>query len=274
VKVTGRAHVPASGVGAVVLNVTATNTTAATYVTAWPTGAPLPTASSLNPGPGQTVAIQVFARVGVGGQVSFFNFAGSVDLAVDVVGWFPIDYGATLPSETHRGSGSAVFNIRWPASQPAILTYSEASPDEFELTGFDATNHQTDLSVLNFGPAAGTVGLNFSFGPGTTKIQIQSQGSWSVTIRPLARAPAFNRSVSGAGEGVVIYVGRATRIGITNNPPQPSFEGLDVTGYFNDGDFDIVISRSHGSGTSFGVVPDGPVVLTVEATGAWSIRGG
>ena len=31
----------------------------------------------------------VIAKVGDGGQISLFNFAGSVDLIVDVLGWFP-----------------------------------------------------------------------------------------------------------------------------------------------------------------------------------------
>src|SRR5438552_3941053 len=54
VKVTGVGGVPASGVAAVVVNVTATNPTESTYVTVWPTGATRPTASNLNVEAGQS----------------------------------------------------------------------------------------------------------------------------------------------------------------------------------------------------------------------------
>ncbi len=89
VTVLDRAGVPASGVGAVALNVTATDSTTASFVTVWPTGVDRPTASNLNFVPGQTVPNMVIAKVGVGGQVSIYNNTGSVDVVVDVLGWFP-----------------------------------------------------------------------------------------------------------------------------------------------------------------------------------------
>ena len=65
--VTGRGGVPASGVGAVALNVTVTNPTAPSFLTVWPTGDTAPLASNLNYLPGQTVPNLVIAKVGTGG---------------------------------------------------------------------------------------------------------------------------------------------------------------------------------------------------------------
>jgi hypothetical protein len=87
--VAGRGGLPASGVGAVILNVTVTNPTAPGYISAWPTGQTRPLASNLNFDPAQTVANLVVAGVGSGGQVSLFNSAGSTQLIADVSGWFP-----------------------------------------------------------------------------------------------------------------------------------------------------------------------------------------
>jgi hypothetical protein len=87
--VQGRAGLPNSGVGAVVLNVTVTEPTAPSFVTAYPAGSPLPIASNLNFVPGQTVANLVVAKVGSNGQVSLYNLAGSTHLVADIVGWFP-----------------------------------------------------------------------------------------------------------------------------------------------------------------------------------------
>jgi len=69
----GRAGVPLSGVGAVVLNVTATDAQSSGYVTVFLGGAARPLASSLNFGAGATVANVVVAKVGVGGVVSLWN---------------------------------------------------------------------------------------------------------------------------------------------------------------------------------------------------------
>jgi hypothetical protein len=87
-QVTGRGGLPTSGVSAVVLNVTATNPTAGSYVTVYPEGAAQPLASNLNVVARATVPNRVIVKVGTGGFVDFFNFAGSVDLVADVGGWF------------------------------------------------------------------------------------------------------------------------------------------------------------------------------------------
>jgi hypothetical protein len=86
--VLGRGGVPATGVGAVVLNVTATNPTAASYLTVWPSGSAKPLASNLNYVSDETIPNLVIAKVGTNGQVSLYNGIGSTDVIADVVGWF------------------------------------------------------------------------------------------------------------------------------------------------------------------------------------------
>jgi len=103
--IAGRGGVPATGAGAVALNVTATNPTTATYITAWPAGATRPTASNLNLGPGQTVPNMVMVKLGTGGKISLYNNGGSTDLIVDVLGWFPLD---SVPPATSLISVAAV----------------------------------------------------------------------------------------------------------------------------------------------------------------------
>ena len=88
VPVLGRGGVPAAGVAAVALNLTATNASTATYLTAFPTGGTPPATSSLNLAAGQTVANRVIAAIGTGGKVSVYNGGGWLDVVVDVGGWF------------------------------------------------------------------------------------------------------------------------------------------------------------------------------------------
>ncbi len=87
VPVAGVGAVPADGVYAAVINVTATNTTAPSYLTIYPAGIPQPLASSLNWTAGQTVPNLVEVAVGPGGQVKVFNAAGSADVIIDVEGY-------------------------------------------------------------------------------------------------------------------------------------------------------------------------------------------
>jgi hypothetical protein len=91
--VANRGGLPASGIGAVVLNVTVVNPTAPGYLTVWPSDSTQPTASNLNFVPGQTVANLVFAKASADGKVSIFNSAGTTDVIADVVGWFPVTSG-------------------------------------------------------------------------------------------------------------------------------------------------------------------------------------
>ncbi|MEO5680242.1 MAG: hypothetical protein ABIS47_11300 [Acidimicrobiales bacterium] len=100
VPVTGRGGVPVSGVGAVVLNLTATGPTAAGFLTVFPTWEGQPGTSTLNFGSGQTVANLVVGKVGAGGSVSIANDAGFTHVIVDVAGWFPSgdDYHGLSPA--------------------------------------------------------------------------------------------------------------------------------------------------------------------------------
>jgi subtilisin family serine protease len=87
-QVTGRGGVPASGVGAVVLNVTSTGATAPSFVTVYPNGVSRPLASSLNIVPGWTGANSVTVAVGTGGKVNIYNNSGSTHMIADVVGFY------------------------------------------------------------------------------------------------------------------------------------------------------------------------------------------
>ena len=80
--------IPASGVDAVVLNMTVDQPTTESYLTVWPKGEPMPTASSLNFVKGQTVANLVITKLGADGTVSIFNADGQVNVLADVVGCF------------------------------------------------------------------------------------------------------------------------------------------------------------------------------------------
>jgi hypothetical protein len=87
--VTGVGGVPATGVSAVVLNVTAAGATGPeSFLTVWPSTSLRPTASNLNFTSGPATTNLVVAQVGADGRVAIYNNLGSTDVVADVEGWF------------------------------------------------------------------------------------------------------------------------------------------------------------------------------------------
>ena len=88
-QVTGTEGIPATGVTAVVLNVTLTAATGPGFVQVYPTGQAVEGASSnLNVlTPGQTVPVLVTSQVGDGGRVTLYTHGGG-HLLADVAGYF------------------------------------------------------------------------------------------------------------------------------------------------------------------------------------------
>ena len=86
VKVTGVAGIPASGAGAIVLNVTAVGPDNTGFVTVYPCGI-LPGVSSVNYTVGATVPNAVIAPVSALGEVCFYSSANT-HLFADVSSWF------------------------------------------------------------------------------------------------------------------------------------------------------------------------------------------
>jgi hypothetical protein len=85
-KVTGVGGVPATGVAAVVLNVTAAPAERGGVLTVFPAGVPKPATSTLNFPPSMVTSNSTVVKVGAGGRVTFAGTART-HLAADVVGY-------------------------------------------------------------------------------------------------------------------------------------------------------------------------------------------
>lgn len=90
VQMLGRGGVPASGVKAIVLNLTITEPNQNGHATLWPSGTPQPSTSNINYGFNQTVANEVIMQPGANGKISVFVFAAA-HVIIDVQGWIPTD---------------------------------------------------------------------------------------------------------------------------------------------------------------------------------------
>lgn len=123
------------GATAVVFNLTATGTSANTFVSAWPSGQPRPNTAAINLGKGATRSNQVVVPLGKSNgkpAVSFYNNTGNAHLIGDLEGFYSSSQpGATgyAPSgpkrvlDTRSGSGPIG------AGKETVLDLSKAVPD-------------------------------------------------------------------------------------------------------------------------------------------------
>ena len=100
-QVDGRGGVPASGVSAVVLNLTGTGATAGLFLSAYPNGKARPSSSVLNLVKGQTRANLITVPIGNLGRINIYNSGGYVNVVADVVGFYADS--DTPTSETNGG---------------------------------------------------------------------------------------------------------------------------------------------------------------------------
>jgi hypothetical protein len=153
-QVTGRGGVPATGVSAVVMNVTVTEPVGGGFVTVWPTGDVRPLVSNLNFDPYRTVPNLVTVKVGAGGKVSLYHSGYAAHLVADVAGWFgPAGEGAG--ARYHALVPSRLLDTRIPALAwpPGLPGYSGG----FIYPNVVAAGASVDVQVAGLGgvPGAG-----------------------------------------------------------------------------------------------------------------------
>lgn len=84
----GRCNIPLTATG-LVMNVASINGTAPSFLTVYPSGAVRPLTANLNWVGGQPPTPNgLSAAIGADGKISFYNLAGTIDLAVDVMGYY------------------------------------------------------------------------------------------------------------------------------------------------------------------------------------------
>ena len=184
-QVGGQGGVPASGVSAVVLNVTVTQPTASGYVTVWGDGTTRPTASNLNFAAGATVSSLVVTPVGATGKVDVYNgSAGSVQLIADVSGYYlaePATVSAdALPtvqldgvvwSEVTVGNtvyATGSFTQTWPAGKPKTSANDTARGN---LLAFDITTG----NLTSFNHTLNAQGLVVTASPDGSRVYVGGQ---------------------------------------------------------------------------------------------------
>ncbi|WP_157849673.1 MULTISPECIES: hypothetical protein [Streptomyces] len=177
----------------VVLNVTATDGSWDSFLTAYPSGSPLPAAgSNVNFPAGSTVANQVVVPVGVDGWIDLYNHAGWVHVIVDVVGYYgPSGKGLFSALRTPvRSLDTRVTGTKlqqWATTQVPVVPSDGSVPNvmgvEANVTVTDVTEsgHLTVFPGPGLPPTTSTVNV----APGQTTAnsvttRVAGDGTYSV----------------------------------------------------------------------------------------------
>ncbi len=193
VQFTGVAGVPSTAT-AVAFNLTVTEPTSASFITAVPTGETRPVASNVNVVPGETNPNVVVAKLGTDGKVSIYNDSGTAHVIVDLNGWFDSTlpgggYTALTPS---RLIDTRLFGIPMQPGQTISLNVTGKGgvpADGVTAVALNVTVTQpTTSGHLTAFPAGGATPLasNLNFVPGQTVpnevlVQVGANGRVSFT---------------------------------------------------------------------------------------------
>lgn len=264
--VVGVGGVPATGVSAVVLNVTVTGPTAAnSFLSVYPKpprtfvyddqssfgASTVPLASNLNYVAGQTVPNLVVARVGVGGKVRLKSNSGSAHVIFDVVGWF--DTGAVTGDAFTGVTPTRIMDTRADSTVgPYSTPFAGAAKDRaLDVTGGVVPDDATAV-VVN------VTGLRASE---TTHLTVYPDGEPRPIVSNLNIG--FGHVVPNL---VMVKVGTGGNIRVFNNSGSADAI-VDVVGYYRAGaggkfratsqPTRILDTRS-GVGTAVGPVAAGP----------------
>jgi len=200
----GNCTIPSDAVG-LSLNVTAVGATARSFLTIWPDGT-LPKASSLNPGPGQPPTPNaVTTTLSGAGSFNVFNKAGSVDVIIDINGYYTKE---SLQELTGR--------LVTAESKVATLETNTAALEAAQP--FAVTNHRTVGLLLTSNPQA------------FVSVPVSAPVDGQVTINSTALVVH-----SVAGGDIFCAIFETANIPAVNiNPGEPSFQrwesGLSTSG--------------------------------------------
>jgi hypothetical protein len=255
-KVAGVLDIPATGVGAVVLNLTVTGGTSGSYMTVYPTGTGQPTASSINFTKGQTLANGLTVKVGQSDQVSIYNSAGSAQVIVDIVGYYASDDSAsevggafqalTAPErlvDTRKDGGALPggyeFNT-WADWGDSVNYHIRAFAVNVTVTGAKKSGYLTLWNGMNSIPTASTI----NYAAGTTLA--------NSAIVPTEPCGEFGDPCgSGTAPSITVYNGSAGSTQVI----------IDIIGFYDD-------SNIAGGGLRFVPIAPTRIVDTRSQLGA------
>jgi hypothetical protein len=191
----------------------------------------------------------------------------------------PVDTSTPTPEATAvsftaiklTGSGNKVPKFTIPEDAAAIATITNRGSANFVVTSLAADGSANALLVNVIGSYSGTVLFDSANGEHSVALQVESNGSWTITIKPLSSARTWNPSGPLTGKGDDVVLVSPARSGLTTATiTHKGSANFVVYAYSTSGGIDLLVNEI-GNYSGESAMPDGTFALEVEADGAWTV---
>jgi hypothetical protein len=252
-QVLGQGGVPASGVSAVSLDITAANATSSgSYLEMWPDGTTRPyPASVINFSSGADTSNSAIVAVGSDGKVAVYNSSGTVDVIVSVNGYFTSAAGTTSPGGYVPVTPARIVDTRDGTGAPQA-TIAPGGTLDVQVDGVDGVTDEASVYANITVPSPGAAGSLYAYATGA------SPGQPTVSYKSVTTS-----------QGTVVPVGTGGQITLKNGSSTQSINVvIDIYGYFTEapsggGKFTAVQDRLLDTRTSTAVAAHSSVSVAV-----------
>lgn len=147
-----------------VINVTLDRATGPSFITVWPTGETRPNASVNNAEPGQVMPNTMIAKLGTARSLEIYNERNSVDVIVDVVGYYlpfsevtgVASSPAVIGAPGGGGGGGLPTALLESTTYEPVATFTAPVDGSFMLAGYIDVHWSDPTAAIALGTAATT----------------------------------------------------------------------------------------------------------------------
>ena len=98
-------------------------------------------------------------------------------------------------------------------------------------------------------------------------LEIDADGAWSITARPMTAARSLTSSLTGSGDDIVRYRGSAATLTSTHD----GTSNFAIIGYESNGSYAGLIVNEIGPYSGTDLIPTGTAILDIAADGNWTL---
>lgn len=170
--------------------------------------------------------------------------------------------------QSFSGSGSEVVMLEPLGDDVFFATVTHQGSSNIALWSVDENGQDLDLLVNDIGNYQGQVALNFGEDPAA--LRVEADGDWSIDLVSLGEAPCWDGGTTyeASGDSIVIVDGVAD--GLTPVTLTHQGESNFAIWAWGESHPDLIVNDiGIYDGTT--LLPDGSLVLQVEADGTWTI---
>ncbi|UGQ09813.1 TerD family protein [Yinghuangia sp. ASG 101] len=190
----------------------------------------------------------------------------------------PADHGAASDAPAvpgplaYEGSGDRILRIARPVeSGPVVVEITGGGTGNFAVWTLNSSLEHDKLLVNEIGAYRGRV-LVDERGTATERLKIESDGPWTVVVRPPAAAPRLAGRASGDGPEVLRWTGPRTVVAMTHAGASNFMVRVyaETPGQAED-PYLASLANTIGSYDGESIIPAGPCLVEIEADGDWTI---